>query len=357
MKTMITFACFFVCFILGSSYQYPATEDRCGKDPSVRRILSIGPEEFDHFHTRLDLLGVQKFRGASRILLQIDKITYSSDDRGLSWHIGKTTYYGKLTAANPPGVYVVSHADPKTVFRQAIGAQHKSDLEVSTNGGRSWELVHPRTTSGRHLAKVSIVETGTKNPQKIYAEISTVGERGIYVSDNYGKTFKPLLGWSPCVVESQANSNVLFALPYEDHEIKVSIDEGANWKALESSRVLFSPLFINNREFRNMGIGSQLRSWKESDQDLPLANEAMQIVTDPNNSSTFYILFSAGLYRSKDFGKTFRLLPLAENRSKAIRKVAVDPLDGRFLFAVVGGKELFRSSDDGCSWHKLKLPD
>jgi hypothetical protein len=357
MKAMMAFACFFVCFIFGYSFQYPSTADECGKEPDIRRTLSIGPEELDHFNARLDLLGVQKCQGASKIWIKIDKITYSSDDRGLSWHIEKTTYYGKLTGSNPPGIYVVSHADPETIFRPAIGAQHKSDLEVTTNGGRSWELIHPRTTSGRHLGNLSIVETGTKNPRKIYADISTVGERGIYVSDNYGRTFKRLLDWSPRVIESQANSKVLFALPYKEHEIRVSIDEGANWKALESSRVLFSPLFINKMDFRNMGIGSQLRSWKESDRDLPLANEARQVVTDPNNLSIFYVLFSAGLYRSTDFGKTFRLLPLEESRSKAIQKVAVDSLDGRFLFAVVGGKELYRSSDGGCSWHKLKLPD
>jgi hypothetical protein len=357
MKIQFALLCLFSCIALNSSYQFPSAKEECGKVPSIRRKLSIGPEESDHLQSRLWLGVIEKRQGFSRIVIDEEGRIHYSDDRGLSWHREKTANYGRYTNSYIPGKYLVSKADPGTRFRPAINAQHKADLEISTNAGRTWSLIHPKTTLGRHLGHLSIIETGTRNPARIYAEISAVGESGTYISENYGETFRPFLNWSRYIIESRADSKTLLGASYAMSEIRISSDSGANWKVLESSCVLFSPLFIDSVEFEKMKAGSQLRSWKESDHDLALANDVSQIELDPNNSNIFYVLCAAGLYRSMDLGKTFRLLPLAEERSKAIQQIAVDPVDGNFVYAVVGGEELFRSSDYGCRWQKLKLPE
>ena len=84
-------------------------------------------------------------------------------------------------------------------------------------------------------------------------------------------------------------------------------------------------------------------------------SQARQIESDPEDADCIYVLTEKGLYLSRDAGKSFRLAALAEGRIKAIDRLAVDPGDGRYLYAIVDLGQLYRSSDYGCTWQKMGL--
>jgi hypothetical protein len=54
-------------------------------------------------------------------------------------------------------------------------------------------------------------------------------------------------------------------------------------------------------------------------------------------------------------GQTFKLLPLAIDTYNAVDAVAVNPIDGRYSYAMVAGSYSYRSSNRGCTWEKLKM--
>jgi len=102
-----------------------------------------------------------------------------------------------------------------------------------------------------------------------------------------------------------------------------------------------------------------IRSWKEYPDDRRFyysGPEVMQIESDPNNPEWIYILTYKGLYISRDMGKTFELANLARGWIRSIDRIAVDPLDGRYLYATVNLGKIFRSSDYGNTWELIRLP-
>jgi len=344
----------FLLFCINSiHFAFPYEGDLCGDDPNIQRILSIGQEATDHFQVSVKLLSIQTNEGTPQILISVGKRIYSSKDNSLNWHREiNASDCRQLTIAGNPGGCVISNSDPRTIYRPAVGVPHQSDLDRSRDGGRSWKLIHPMSVDGRHLGSVRIVGTGMRDPGRIYAEVTAVGERGLYVSENYGETFRSLIDWSGYLVESRANSKVLFSI---SKGIVVSIDEGAHWRLLDNGKTIFSPLFMDSRKL--LRLGSHVRSWRKNTSNEEYGVNVEQIETDPINPAIIYVLSSKGLYRTMDAGKTFRLLPLGKDRVNEIQMIAVDPVDGRYLFAIVDGKDVFRSSDYGCSWQKLGLPD
>ncbi len=334
---------------------FPLERDLCGDDPRIQRVLSAGMETSDHFRIRVNILSIQQRGAVSRIAISSDMQVYSSTDRGNTWHLAKDLFRcHQSSTASAAGGCFVSNVDPQTVYRPAVKSQHRADIEVSRDEGRSWSLVHPRTIKGRHLGSLSIIGTGMQNPGRIYAEATAVGEHGTYISDNYGKTFRPLYDDYRYLVECRANPDILYLI---SDGLLASVDASKSRRLLESSREIFSPLFADIFSPLFADKFQQLRSWRRNSEDKGYPVELEQIETDPEDPAIIYVLSSKGLYRSSDAGQTFRLLPLANDKVNGIQSIGVDPIDGRYLFAVANGKDLYCSSDHGCSWRKLKLPD
>jgi hypothetical protein len=333
-----------------------SNSQQCGSRLTEKRILVAGPETEPDFYSRLTLISLQRKNKLSRIMLNMDRKGYASYDHGQSWHKEITPLscrqYATMDTAG--GVCIISNSDPNVLYRIVNDPRQRGQIEKSFDAGHSWRRIRSKTSKGNYLGSIQLVGTGALNSKRVYAQISAVGEHGVYISENSGETFSPLLNWGRYVVECRASAAVLFSI--KDDAIVVSNDRGISWNVMESSRTIFSPLFMKTTELQHGGREIKLRSWREND-DVGWKTKVKQIETDPKDPATFYVLSSVGLFRSMDAGQSYWLLPLAENRVNAIDMVAVDPLNGRYLFAIVSGAHLFRSSDYGCSWQEIRLPD
>jgi hypothetical protein len=85
-------------------------------------------------------------------------------------------------------------------------------------------------------------------------------------------------------------------------------------------------------------------------------NRFEQIQTDPKSIDIFYVLTCKGIFRSMDGGKSFVLLPLETDKYLGINRIAVDPVDGRYVYAECNINSLYLSDDRGCTWIKMKAP-
>jgi hypothetical protein len=343
-----------LCVFMSSAF---SNSQQCGRRPAEKRTFVAGPETEADRYIRMKLISLQRENNLSRILITKDRKSYASSDRGQSWHKEKdpSDCIQYATTATAGGGCFISNCNPNVLYRPVNDPTQRGQIEKSSDAGHSWRRIRSKTSKGNYLGSVRLVGTGALDSKRVYAQISAIGEHGIYISENSGETFSPLLNWSRYVVECRANPTVLFSL--KDAAIVVSNDRGSSWKVMESSRTLISPLFVKATELQHGSRELKMNSWRENDDDVEWTTRVTQIETDPKDPATFYILSSKGLFRSTDGGQSLWLLPLAENRVNAIDMVAVDPLNGRYLFAIVSGAHLFRSSDYGCSWQEIAIPD
>jgi photosystem II stability/assembly factor-like uncharacterized protein len=82
------------------------------------------------------------------------------------------------------------------------------------------------------------------------------------------------------------------------------------------------------------------------------------LATDPTAADTVYAAAEEGLCKSIDGGASWRLLPrtgkkelrITGERDRSVRAVAVDPADGRIVYAASPGGKVYKSADGGESW-------
>jgi hypothetical protein len=181
------------------------------------------------------------------------------------------------------------------------------------------------------------------------------GPGGIGVSDDYGATFRVI---KYQIFENRSNPHICYGLDevpgrLERPDLSISQDNGSSWNTVGGLGSLFGRLYRGRDEY------GAWRTWRNSNDDIELTLQypVQSIETDPSNSDIFYIFSQyKGIYRTLDGGKTFRILPLAVDKYLEIEAMTVDPVDGRYLYAILASRELYRSVDYGCSWQKLKLP-
>jgi hypothetical protein len=172
--------------------------------------------------------------------------------------------------------------------------------------------------------------------------------KGLYVSNDYGRTLHFLTSKVFYVVESSTNSQIMYGIGR--NIFQKSYSGGKKWDELPSSRFIFKPVFV--------GSDGVYRTWdlngRGSEDGYPYRIEQIQI--DPQNTDIIYVLTCKGLFKSSSGGRSFVLLPLGIDMLLWINKVCVDPIDGRYIYTQCGMNSLYRSNDGGCSWIKLRVP-
>lgn len=219
---------------------------------------------------------------------------------------------------------------------------------VSLDGGKTWETIKSAPKSGSVFKKCRAVSAGGLQGEHVYIWASDETSEGLWVSNDFGLSYVFLTRRVWYAVESSADSQRLYG--YGQDKLWRSDDGGKNWLDLKQSEILFRPVF--------RGIDGNFRTWQASPQDLDerFTQRLIQIHPDPADRNLVYVLTYKGLYKSGDGGLSFVLLPLEDKSLYGIVKIAVDPVDPKYLYALTSNMSLMRSSDRGSSWHVLDIP-
>jgi len=269
------------------------------------------------------------------------------------------------------------------------GFNCKDGFRLSLDNGETWKDIAPKFPDGETIENIVLVETGMHSSSRLYAKIwNNNGYKYHYrmaVSNDYGYHFEMLPWEIQEIVESRANPLRMYAriyLPlysvFEEQQRSIkgdaytkfnhlnmvfSNDGGKTWELMEGAGELEPRLYNRRSDSENIHILNQypanVSTWKQynDDEEFKLLHEIQwQIESDPTHPDWIYVLKPSGLYISRDAGKTFRLSSLAKEKLFSIDRIAVDPLDSRYLYAVVDMKNLYRSSDYGCTWELITHP-
>ncbi|MFT7349152.1 MAG: hypothetical protein ACI8VZ_001459, partial [Candidatus Paceibacteria bacterium] len=111
-------------------------------------------------------------------------------------------------------------------------------IQVTQNGGNSWESLNPMGTDKPAELWVSRIVASQHKKERVFATLN--GYRWdnftpyMYMSNDYGKTWKNIAGNIPAspvnaIIEDPENENLLFVAT--DNGVYVSFDQGTSWEA------------------------------------------------------------------------------------------------------------------------------
>src|SRR5712692_4575305 len=101
---------------------------------------------------------------------------------------------------------------------------------------------------------------------------------------------------------------------------------------------------------RGLSVWKRNGGWQALDQAEPLPPGRFWLMAGhpQRPERVFASVSNAGLFRTEDAGRTWKLV-----LDRDVRSVAVDPTDARVVYAGTEPVRLFRSEDGGDSWQEL----
>ncbi len=336
----------------------------CGLHPKARRTVSGGARSSSRpIFPLVHLLGVSQNDGTSSVIVNVNPWPggplewYSSSDIGVNWKklnsnpCTSIPHYGEFTSC------LRSRASGKIVYRTANNSEGP-EVELSKDGGKEWTSFMPGLTGIDHINQFRFLETSPTDAARVYGWLTTTASKrfNLYVSNDFGREFRPLLATLINIVESQADASTLYGIVWSQNGIRqlsltVSRDGGHTWTNRPAAEGTCSPFYRDPKS-------RVVRSWREKREDFEVIppDPIYQMEADPSDPDTLYILSFNGLYLSEDGGQSFVLLPLATDKILSIDAIALDPSNGKYIYAMVDARRLFVSSDKGCHWHEVIVP-
>lgn len=253
------------------------------------------------------------------------------------------------------GAIGVSASDPNVVYVgmgeapvRGVTTSHGDGVYKSTDAGKSWEYLGLDKTR-----QISRVQVHPQNSEVVYvaAQGSPYGaneERGIYRSQDGGKTWKLVL--------------------------HINEDTGASDMSMDMTnpRIIYAAFWDHRRypwKIRSGGPGSSIwkttdggDNWEKLTEGLPdLMGKIGVSVSRANNNRVFAIIEAegneGGLYRSDDGGKLWKLV----NKDRIIRArawyymdVKADPQDEETVYII--NAPLMKSTNGGESLTEIDVP-
>ena len=332
------------------------SQSACGLEPDSRRVLTahrIIPPPLPQMH----LLQIRRANGKSSLLVNVSPIMpkttkyYVSSDHGSQWNQVKrpnNAGYTNVPLRYGPDLLRLA-GNPQATSLYEFDSTTNCIDSVSMDNGKSWSTIISQWANVNSVGKCLPIGIYGEDGERVYVYVYDDKNKGVWISKDYGRKFTFLTSEVFYVVESLADSRVMYGVGDHDEILKMSNDGGRTWERLESSRVIFKPVFL--------GSDNVLRTWDAdghgNEDGYPYRIE--QIQTDPKSVNSFYVLTCKGIFRSTNGGKTFILLPLESDKYQAIDRIAVDPVDGKYVYAQCNMNSLFRSDDQGCTWTRLDV--
>jgi len=328
-------------------YEVTPREGQFSKDRTGRTLAVLNNHE--HFKTSLwggidDFLNFRASQSNADILSFSDnQDMYTSKDGGHTWTSLSFDYteafdvnaMPELPAGAPANRYThktrsrglqnlynvqmqVDPFDTQTYY----GAYKDVGLEISRDGGKSWEHATNGTPTRGHVWAVA---TDNNKEGRVY---SSMANGHIYRSEDKGRTWKEVLNQS--------------ALG-EIHDIKVDKNHNV-YLATTTGGV-----------YRSSDLGV---TWKALKNGLPELITTIHI--DPNNQNTLYAGTEQGLYVSIDQGEKWRAI--SQGFFHKVLSVTVNKKNNKVMYVVAhkpnqnnywGDRDVWTTNDAGTTWTKI----
>lgn len=278
---------------------------------------------------------------------------WKTEDAGTTWRNVSDGFLGSSSV----GALAVSQSDPNVIYSGMGESCIRLDVSVgdgvyrSGDGGQTW--AHCGLADTRHIGEIRI---HPKNPHHVY--VAALGhafgpneERGLYRTIDGGKT------WDKVLYKSDRAGAV-----------DVSFDP-------HSPEVVYTTMWQAHRNFWEMSSGGPDSGlWKSNDggdtwvditrnEGLPQGGilGKIGVTASPVKSGRVWALIEAsekpGLYRSEDFGETWKLVNDETNlryRPWYYMHVFADTTDADTVY--VNNLEMWKSTDAGKSFDRMATP-
>ncbi len=288
------------------------------------------------------------------------------------------------------GAIGVSESDPNIVYvgtgehaARGVMTSMGDGMYKSTDAGKTWE--HIGLESSRHISDVIVHPT---DPETVFvsvqgAQYGPSEQRGIYKSDDGGKTWKKVLfidedtGASGLSMD-MTNPRILYAAMWDHRRypwkmvsggegsgLYKSVDAGETWTKMEEglpkafgksgisvSRANPERVFaVIEAEGEKSGVyrsDDAGKTWKQVNNDRVNITRSwyyMEIFADPQNENIVYVL-NAPVMKSIDGGSSFSNIPVPHGDN---HDLWINPGDNQVMInANDGGTNI--SNDGGKSW-------
>lgn len=273
---------------------------------------------------------------------------FKSTNAGETW---KNVTDGFLKTSSV-GAIAVAPSDPNVIYigmgegtARANAVSEGDGVYKSTDAGRTWQ--HVGLASTRVISRILV---DPRNPNVVY--VAAQGDlyvpsqdRGVYRSNNGGKTWKQVL-----FVNSTAGPSDLAMDP-------------------TNPRILYAAFWDHRRlpwKMRSLGPGSGIfkstdsgTTWRKIDHGLPALMGKIGIAVAANSSRLYAIIEApdpkGGLYRSDNAGKTWTHVnhnTMLMSRPYYYMKVASDPRNPNVVWVL--DMSLWKSTDGGYRFAPVK---
>ena len=278
---------------------------------------------------------------------------WKTEDYGTTWNVVSDGYFESPSI----GDIAIAPNDANIVYVGTGSDGLRSNvipgkgMYKSVDGGATWEHIGLRETG--HIGAVEIDPT---NNNVVW--VAAIGqafhaneERGVYKTEDGGKTWNKVLYISDTVGFADiellpGNPNVVFAAAWKTERKPWTIisggtqEEGGLYKSVDGGK-----------------------SWEKVTEGLPqgLIGD-IDLAISPANSSIVYALVEApdddgGLYRSVDQGRTFEQVSDDEhirNRPFYYGNIEADPQNADIVYSLAG--RFVKSEDGGNTWSRVRPP-
>jgi photosystem II stability/assembly factor-like uncharacterized protein len=274
---------------------------------------------------------------------------WKTTDAGNTWQnisdgFFNTTGIGDVTVApsDPNIIYVGTGEGPV----RGVKTSHGDGVYKSTDGGTTWK--HMGLEATRHISRVYV---HPKNPNKVYVAAQgnpwgSSEERGLYVSENGGETWKKILyvnensGFGDLTVNA-SNPDIMMATSWDFNRKPWVVQSGGS----------------GSKVFKTTDGGL---TWKEIEKGLPKLKGKMGISISPANPNIVYMAIEAlgekgGVYRSDDAGESFKQTtndPTTYARAWYYMHIIADPTDEDELWVL--NSSAMKSIDGGKTFKGMR---
>ncbi len=334
--------------------------------PSSLAAQRIDPSLYSSLQWR----SIGPYRGGRTVgaagVPQQPNVFYIGVNNGGVW---KTTDYGRTwfsvfddQSTGSIGTIAVAPSNPDVIYVGSGEGLHRPDLSTgngvykSEDAGKTW--THLGLQDGQQIPKIAI---DPKNPDRIF--VAVLGhpygpnkERGIYKSEDGGKTFTNVLyvdentGGDDVAIDPN-NTDIIFATLWQSREGPWENGEwsGTNWGIFKST--------------------DGGKTWKKLSKDLPADMVQAHVAIAPSAPNIVYVVIGTdkeneygtgkgmGLYRSDDGGDNWHEItddgrPEARIGGGDVPEIMVDPKDPETIYST--SIVVWKSVDGGKTWKGIR---